>query len=193
MPSEVILASSSVYRRALLERLGIPFRCVAPADQEEKYKLRGLAPRVLAEELARAKAESVARQFPSAIVIGSDQLATIDGQVLGKPGTPENAIDQLALLAGRTHELVTAVYLVGPVENVAFQNITRLTMRPLSSEQIARYVARDRPLDCAGSYKIEAAGIMLFERIETDDFSAITGLPLIQLTSALGQMGVCLP
>lgn len=193
MPPELILASSSAYRRALLERLGIPFRCETPPVWEEDFKALGLAPAALAGELARVKAESVARLYSDVVVIGSDQLATIDGHILGKPGTVENAVEQLALLAGRTHELITAVCLIGPARSIFLKNVTRLTMRSLSREQLARYVARDQPLDCAGSYKIEAAGITLFERIETDDFTAITGLPLIQLTTALGEMGIRLP
>ncbi|MGC1272703.1 MAG: Maf family protein [Planctomycetaceae bacterium] len=195
MTSDLILASTSPYRRALLDRLGIPFRCVAPDVDEDVVKCEIADPIELAERLAVAKAEAVADRFPDAVVIGSDQLAMLDGDILGKPGNADRAVDQLKRLAGRTHELITAVCVLRTSDASRRIHIdrTRLTMRSLSRNEFARYVALDSPIDCAGSYKIESAGIALFERIETDDFTAITGLPMIALTTILREFGIELP
>lgn len=190
---DLILASTSPYRRALLERLGVPFRAEAPAVDEDAYKARIPSPVALAEALARAKAEAVARSHTGAVVIGSDQLVALDGQILGKSGSTEAAESQLAAMAGRTHDLVTAMTVIHPGGIAAHTDVTRLTMRSLAPEAIRRYVAADRPLDCAGSYKLEARGIALFERIESQDHSAITGLPLIALTTILRSLGFALP
>lgn len=190
---ELVLASTSPYRRALLARLGLPFRAVPPACDEEALKLPELAPEPLAARLALAKAESLRAAEPLATLIGSDQVAAIDGVILGKPGTAERAAEQLARLAGRTHALVTAVAVVHAGGVLEHLDVTRLTMRPLSRAQIERYLAADRPLDCAGSYKLEARGIALFERIDSADHAAITGLPLIALCTMLGGLGYPVP
>ena len=192
MPA-VILASTSPYRRQLLERLGVPFAAIAPACDEEALKRPDLTPRALAESLARAKADSLVPGHPLAAIIGGDQVATIDGRILGKPGTAAKAAEQLALLAGRTHELITAIVVRHGAQAHAHTDVTRLTMRRLDRAQIERYVAADRPLDCAGSYKLECRGVALFERIESDDHSAITGLPLIALTRILTGLGFAIP
>ena len=192
----LVLASTSRYRRELLARLGLPFSARAPACDEDAIK-RGLdlAPLELAAYLARAKAESLCAELPSGVIIGSDQIAEIDGVILGKPGTADRAAEQLALLAGRTHRLITAVAVAHPGGAIVSEHVdvARLTMRPLVSAQIARYVAADAPLDCAGSYKLEARGITLFSRIESEDSSAITGLPLIALTTMLSSLGFAVP
>lgn len=192
----LVLASTSRYRRELLARLGLPFSVRAPACDEDAIK-RGLdlAPLDLAVHLARAKAESLRAELPSGVIIGSDQIAEIDGVILGKPGTADRAAGQLALLAGRTHRLITAVAVAHPGGVIVSEHVdvTRLTMRPLAAAQIARYVAADAPLDCAGSYKLEARGITLFSRIESEDSSAITGLPLIALTTMLSTLGFAVP
>src|SRR3954469_13708455 len=154
--AELILASTSRYRREQLERLGVPFRAIAPACDEEALKRPELAPRALAESLAEAKALSLAQAHPAAAIIGGDQVATIDGLILGKPGTEAAAIEQLARLAGRTHALITAIVVRHPGGVIAHTDVTRLTMRPLDRAQLARYVGGDRPLDCAGAYKLEA-------------------------------------
>jgi septum formation protein len=195
MAADLILASTSPYRRALLERFHIRFRSVPPGVDEEAVKREVADPVALAERLAAAKAEAVAAAFPDAIVIGSDQLATIDGDVLGKPRTAESAVVQLERLSGRTHELVTSVYVLRKADGIrrAHTDRTRLTMRRFTREQLTRYVAADNPTDCAGSYKIESSGIALFERIETEDFTAITGLPLIALLRVLRDFGIDLP
>lgn len=187
----LVLASTSRYRRALLERLGVPFTVAAPAVDEDAY--RHLSPDAMASELARLKAEAV--QMPEALVIGSDQVAEIDGLVLTKPGTPERAVAQLERLAGRTHRLITAVAVHDGArgETWADVDVHRLTMRPLSRALIEAYVAHDRPLDCGGSYRLEGRGIALFSEIQADpsfaDDTAIVGLPLGKLCALLSRAG----
>ncbi len=194
----LVLASTSPYRRELLSRLGLPFRTCAPACDEEAVKAQILAggpvpPEQLAAALARAKAESVRAAEPHAAVLGSDQVAAIGDTVLGKPGTAARAAEQLTLLAGRTHVLVTAVALLFQGRLHEHVDVTRVSMRPLSPAQIERYLAADAPFDCAGSYRLEARGITLFERIESADHTAIVGLPLIFVTSMLAAIGCELP
>lgn len=190
---ELVLASTSAYRREQLSRLGVPFRALAPAVDEDAHKSGPLAPADLAARLARLKAESLRAVAPGAVIIGGDQLAAIDGEVLGKPGTFDRAARQLQQLAGRTHTLVTAIAVSAPGRLLEHVDVTRLTMRGLSAAAIERYLEADRPLDCAGAYKLESRGIALFERIESEDHSAITGLPLIALTSILQTLGFEVP
>lgn len=190
---ELILASTSPYRRTLLERLGAPFRCVAPRVDEEALKDDSLAPGELARLLAKAKAASVVESVPHAVVIGSDQLVALDGRVYGKPGTVEKAVEQILALAGHPHELVTAMAVRHRGMLIEHTDVTTLWMRPLTRAEAERYVAADRPLDCAGAYKLEARGIALFDRIESSDHTAITGLPLIALTTILRDLGFAIP
>lgn len=189
----LILASTSRYRKELLARLGLSFDCEAPGVDEDAVKADGLEPRALAETLAEAKARAVAARHPGAVVIGSDQLAHLDGWVLGKPGTAEAAQAQLARLAGRTHELVTAVCIIHPGGVERITDLAQLGMRPLDALALARYVAADRPLDCAGAYKLECRGIALFSSIVCSDHTAITGLPLIWTAGVLGRLGFPIP
>ena len=188
---DLILASTSPYRRDLLARLGLPFTAARPACDEEGLKDPALAPQALAELLAEAKARSLAR--PGAVVIGSDQVCEHAGAILHKPGTAERAQQQLARLAGGTHRLITAVCVVhdGGIER--HTDITTLRMRPLSADAIARYVAADAPLDCAGAYKLERLGISLFDDIDSADHTAIVGLPLLALCGLLRRAGCALP
>lgn len=191
---ELVLASTSPYRRELLLRLGLPFACAAPGVDEAAVKRASLGdPAAVATELARRKALAIAAQRPGAIVIGSDQCACLDGRILDKPGTAANAHAQLAALAGRTHELRTAVAIAHGGDVVEWTEVTRLSMRPLAQTEIERYVAADRPLDCAGSYKIEGLGITLFERVDGADWTAIQGLPLLRLAAELRAFGFHLP
>lgn len=189
----LVLASTSRYRREQLERLGLSFRAVAPPCDEEALKGTGIPPYELATTLARGKAESLRGAFPDAVIIGGDQLAEIDGHVLGKPGSADAAVEQLRRLAGRTHELVTALAVAHPGGIEQHLDVTRLTMRALTRPEIERYVAADDPVDCAGAYKLESRGIALFASIESADHSAITGLPLIALTTILRRLGYPLP
>jgi septum formation protein len=192
---ELLLASTSPYRRALLERLGVPFRVQAPRVDEGAWKARlgPVGPRELAGLLADAKAADVAAESPSAVVVASDQLVAFEGRPLGKPGSVEAAIEQLARLSGATHELITALVVRHGEAVHRHMDVSRLTLRRLSRTEIARYVEAERPVDCAGSYKFEGRGIALFERVETDDPTAITGLPLIALTTILRGLGCPIP
>ena len=194
MPPPLILASTSRYRRALLERLGVPFSSEAPRCDEEALKQPGMAPQALAEFLAEAKAASVSALFPEAVVIGSDQLVALDEDVLGKPHTAPAAVAQLERLSGRSHRLITALVVAGPHgARRRHTNITILGMRRLDRATLTRYVEADQPLDCAGAYKLECRGIALFERIDSADQSAITGLPLMALTGMLRESGYAVP
>lgn len=193
--ANLVLASTSVYRRSLLERLGLAFRCRAPLCDEAtlRREMPGMDPRSIAESLARSKATSLVAEEPGATIIGCDQLVAFEGRIFGKPGTVAAAIDQLAAMSGRTHELITAMVVIRGDETFGQTDVTRLRMRPLSRDEIGRYVTADVPLDCAGSYKLESRGIALFDRIESEDHSAITGLPLIALTTILRDLGFVIP
>lgn len=190
----LVLASTSRYRAELVARLGIQVETRAP-DFDEREAERSLAvtsTEELAIALARGKAESLAATCPDALIIGADQIAEIDGERLHKPGTEASARAQLARLQGRAHRLVTAVTVLSAATSRAetLVDVHHLTMRPLGEAAIARYVERDRPLDCAGSYRIEALGIALFERIDGADFTAIIGLPLTCVVTLLARHGV---
>jgi septum formation protein len=191
----LVLASTSPYRRDLLARLGLPFTVAAPTCDEEAVKAEGLPVEALTARLARQKAASVPPPSPRSLIIGSDQAATIDGEVLGKPGTVAAAEAQLARLAGREHRLVTAVAVLDPATGQFEEalDVHRLRLRALDAGAIRRYVAQDRPLDCAGAYRIEGLGISLFDSIEGADFTAIIGLPLLSLSRLLRHLGVPLP
>ena len=190
---DLVLASTSPYRRALLDRLGIPFRCADPGVDESAVKGLGLPPRATAERLADAKATALARAFPDATLIGSDQVVSFAGRILGKPGTVENAVDQLAAMAGKHHQLITALAVRHRGAVTRHTDVTTLWMRPLDRAALARVVEADRPLDCAGGYMLEKRGITLFERIDSPDQTAIIGLPLIALTTILRQLGLPIP
>jgi septum formation protein len=193
----LILGSTSRYRKQLLERLGLPFQVMAPTCDEDALKDPRLTPQALAEDLAEAKAASLSRTHPHAVLIGSDQVAAYHDEhgwhILGKPGTPEKAVAQLSRLAGRSHVLITAMAVHHGTTKLHHTDITTLTMRALDHAALARYVAADNPIDCAGAYKLEARGISLFSAIESADHSAITGLPMIALTGMLNALGYACP
>ena len=194
MSLQILLASSSRYRRELLGRLLPSFDFISPDVDEHAFHDLEPTPDRLAQRLATEKTLAVFRRFPEAIVIGSDQLVDLSGHVLGKPGTVPAAVDQLLSMSGKTHRLLTAVCIAAPGKPlISIMDETRLTMRSLMADEAQRYVERDQPLDCAGSYKIESLGISLFEKIETEDFTAIMGLPLIQVSQSLRELGVTIP
>lgn len=189
----LILASTSTYRRELLGRLRVPFRCVSP-DVDEAVAGRGIAdPIAKAEHLARAKAEAVAAREVGAVVLGSDQLVAFEGAVLGKPGTAERAIGQLLAMSGKEHQLVTSVAIADGTGVETATVIARLHVRSLTRDEVERYVAADSPLDCAGSYKIESLGVALFDWIEAEDLTAIVGLPLLVVSRMLRARGFPIP
>ncbi len=193
----IILASTSKYRKELLSRLGHNFECISPNVDEDVFKSKIDDPVLLAETLGREKALAVLNQAKMenkhAVIIGSDQLAECDGVRLSKPKTMEKAIDQLIFLNGKTHRLITSYTVAFNDELKTKTNMTTLTMRNLSIEQIKNYLSCDVPFDCAGSYKLELNGISLFSKIDTSDHSAIIGLPLISLGNVLNEIGVTTP
>ena len=189
----LVLASTSPFRRALLGRLGLPFEVAAPAVDESR--LPGESPEALVLRLSEAKARAVAAQLGEALVIGSDQVAVIDGEVLGKPGNRERAIAQLTRASGRRVTFLTGLSLVDAASGRArtLCELFHVHFRKLSPDQIARYLDREQPFNCAGSFKSEGYGITLFERLEGDDPNALIGLPLIRLVELLGREGIDLP
>jgi septum formation protein len=188
----LILASTSRYRRELLERLRLPFNIARPEVDEAPKP--GEGPVSLARRLARAKAEGVGRSQPEAWVIGSDQVAVSGGQLLGKSGTRENAIAQLTVMSGQEVSFHTAVCLLHGEDSVLeAMDTTTVRFLVLSPSQIERYVDTEQPLDCAGSFKSEGLGIALFERIDSQDPTALVGLPLIALAAMLRQAGFNVP
>lgn len=189
-PSPVVLASQSPYRRELLGRLLSGFEVLAPRVDESRQP--GEAPRDLALRLARLKAAEGVRLSPGALVIGSDQVAALGDEALGKPGTPDRAVDQLLRCSGHLVEFHTAVCVAGPGNEpeLTHTDTTRVRFRVLTRHEAERYVAADQPLDCAGSFKAERRGVLLLESIESRDPSAIQGLPLIWLGQALLRRGL---
>ena len=188
------LASTSPYRRRLLERLCIPFTSMAPTIEESMRE--GESPPERASRLATEKAYAVAKRLQgNAIVIGSDQVACLGTQILHKPGTAEAAELQLAASSGQTVHFWTAVSVWASPDQAPTQRVVpcEVKMRVLSAAEISRYVALDEPLDCAGSFKWESLGITLFEAIRTDDPTALEGLPLIALGELLREAGISLP
>lgn len=189
-PRTLVLGSTSVYRKDLLSRLGLPFEVVSP--QVDETPLVGESPRDLALRLALAKARAVAHMHPEAVVIGSDQVADLGGVPLGKPGTHERAVAQLARMSGQTVVFQTAVAVVCLASGYAAVELAPVSVkfRHLSAQDIENYLQREQPYDCAGSAKSEGLGIALLERIDSDDPTALIGLPLIRTCHLLRSAGV---
>lgn len=187
---QIVLASSSRYRRELLERFGLPFVVDPPAIDESP--LADEAPAKLALRLAVAKARTVARRHPAAIVVGSDQVANCDGRVLGKPGDVEHAVRQLVGFSGRHVEFLTGLAVVrdGEERPRTHLDVTTARFRRFGEREAARYVRHDRPLDCAGGIRFEGLGPLLLAGVDTEDPSAALGLPLIALGELLRRAGV---
>lgn len=189
LPYPLILASTSRYRSALLTQLGWAFDSLGPDVDEEPLKQKGLLPGDLAQKLSYLKAQNIFEKNQHACVIGSDQVCMFENKILSKPKTIDRACEQLAMMQGKPHELLTAVTVIHPRGEETFLNQTILKMRPLTTSEIEAYINADMPLDCAGSYKLESRGIKLFESIKMNDHTAIIGLPLIQLTNSLLKIG----
>ena len=185
---ELILASTSPYRRDLLARLRLPFSCVAP-DFVELDATSGLVPSELVRHNTLGKGRAVAERFPAARVIASDQLAACEGKILGKPGNAERAAAQLRHLSGRSADFLTGIALLADGREQFDIVPCRVVFRSLDAEEIARYLAIEAPFDCAGSFKSEGLGIALFDRIESLDPTALIGLPLIRLCQMLHLLG----
>ncbi|QZA78044.1 Maf family nucleotide pyrophosphatase [Deefgea tanakiae] len=186
---QLVLASTSLYRKELLSRLGIPFITAAP-DLDES-PLVGETAAQTSERLAIAKAKVLAEQFPNCLVIGSDQVALLNGEQLGKPGTHERAVRQLAAMRGQTIAFHTALCLYNTANGntQSYVDITTVTMRNYTDAQIETYLQREKPYNCAGSAKTEGLGIVMIAAIEGKDPAAIIGLPLIELITMLDAEG----
>jgi septum formation protein len=195
MPN-LVLASTSPYRRALLERFGLPFTTARPETDESPRP--GESPQALAERLALAKAEAVLARVANDVadtwVIGSDQVAEVDGRPLGKPGHNAAATAQLRSMSGREVRFLTAVCLAGSAgQRHRALDITIVRFRALGDDEIERYITREQPLDCAGSFKSEGLGIALFDEIENRDPTALIGLPMIATARLLREAGFLIP
>ena len=190
MSQKLVLASTSPYRRELLARLGLPFEVANPSTDETP--LPGEQPEALALRLSEAKAKAVADSFTDALIIGSDQVATVDGNIFGKPGTHENAVAQLQALSGKTVNFFTGLCVYNAKSKVAdVRGIpTLVTFRTLSDSEINNYLCREPAYNCAGSAKSEGLGIALLSRLHGDDPNALVGLPLIALCDMLRDQGV---
>ncbi|NMM05886.1 Maf family nucleotide pyrophosphatase [Polaromonas sp.] len=188
----LILGSTSRYRRELLQRLHIPFEVMSPGVEEAP--LSGESPRALAERLALVKARAVATAFPHAVVIGADQVADLNGLPLGKPGTHERAVAQLRLMRGQTVIFQTAVAVVCLESGFEQSEVAAVAVRfrDLSDDEIENYLRAEQPYDCAGSAKSEGLGIALLESIDSDDPTALVGLPLIRTCKMIRAAGVAL-
>jgi septum formation protein len=186
--TRLVLASGSAYRRVLLERLGLAFDCVSPGIDEAAQA--GERPEALAARLAEAKARAV-REERDDVVIGSDQVAALDGEILRKPGSHEQALLQLQRCQGRTVDFFTAVFVLAPAERTWHHvDRTRVEFAERTEAELDRYLRLEQPYDCAGGFKAEGLGIALFRRIESEDPTALIGLPLIRVVGMLTAAGL---
>ncbi|NIV18586.1 MAG: septum formation protein Maf [Woeseiaceae bacterium] len=189
----IVLASASPYRRGLLDRFLESFETVSPDIDESNPE--GLSPKKLARRLARTKAETVAKTARNSLVIGADQLAVLDGQVLGKPGSHQKAVEQLVAASGKTVTFRTAVCILDPVGRTRYEHVDKTTVhfREFDRRLAEAYLRHDEPYDCAGSFKIEGAGFVLFESVKTDDPTALIGMPMIWVSDVLLELGYLMP
>ncbi len=189
----IVLGSTSPFRRELLSKLGLPF--VTDAPQTDETAMAGEMPAELVRRLACAKAHDVGARHPDALVIGSDQVACIEGQILGKPGDRETAIRQLTAAAGKSVTFHTGLCLLNTTDGREQSAVEpfEVQFRALSTAQIERYVDREQPFNCAGSFKSEGLGITLFSALHGRDPNTLIGLPLILLVEMLGRQGISLP
>ena len=189
----IILASSSRYRRGLLDRFLTEYQTVSPGVDESAEQFD--TPEEVASQLARKKAEKAASSYREAVIIGADQVAVLDGVVLGKPGDHQRAIEQLLGASGKTMTFLTAVCVLDPIERRRYEHIdtTEVHFRSFDRRLAETYLWHDEPYDCAGSFKIEGAGFVLFDSVQTEDPTALIGLPMIWLAATLRELGCLLP
>lgn len=187
---QLILASTSPFRKSVLEKLGLPFDCHAPEVDEAPQPHE--TPAQLVERLSIAKAQAVAAHLQQGLVIGSDQVAVIDDEIIGKPGNHENAVAQLARASGKTVTFLTGLALVNAESGAIQAEVVpfKVVFRQLTQPQIANYLNAEQPYNCAGSFKSEGLGIALFDRLEGDDPNTLIGLPLIRLIRMLEKEGM---
>jgi MAF protein len=190
LPRHLVLASTSPFRRELLGRLGLAFEAAAP--QADETPRPDEEPARLVRRLAEAKARAVASRYPTSVIIGSDQVACIDSIILGKPGTRERAMAQLRQASGRAVDFFTGLCVLDASTGEAHTVFEpfRVHFRRLTDEQIAHYLDREAPFNCAGAFKSEGLGIALFRRLEGEDPNALVGLPLIRLVDLLAEAGI---
>lgn len=181
----IILASQSLARRRLLKKLGYRFTTVPSQVDEAKFKKKLSDPRALVRILAKEKARAIQALYPESLIIGSDQTLVCGKKIFDKPGSAENAIKQLSKLSGQTAELLTAVEVRTPKGRYSFLDVCRIEFRHLRRDEIVQYVLRDKPFECAGSFRFEGTAVTLFAKLSTKDPSAIEGLPLIRLGAVL--------
>ncbi|PHR63940.1 MAG: septum formation inhibitor Maf [Idiomarina sp.] len=188
--ASIVLASTSPFRRELLKKVVKNFAVAAPLVDETPQQQE--APEHLVERLAIAKAKALAADYPAHVLIGSDQVAVVDGKILGKPGTSENAVKQLQMMRGKTVTFLTGLAVYDSAEQRLQSAVEpfHVTFRDISDAEIAAYVQREQPLNCAGSFKSEALGISLFSRLHGDDPNTLVGLPLIRLLAMLREWGI---
>jgi len=188
--TKLVLASTSPYRRELLERLGIPFTVADPRFDERIDQ--EIEPEELVQSLAKGKALSLADDFPNSVIIGSDQVFVATGEIVGKPGTAEGAFAQLKRMSGTSHTFYTGLAVADTASGETLTSCVpfTVTLRHLADDEIRNYIRRENPLNCAGSFMIEGLGIALMEKLEGTDFTALIGLPLIQLVTLLRQVGI---
>jgi septum formation protein len=193
LPLPLVLGSSSPFRKELLQRLQLPFETHSPDIDETA--LAGESPQQLVERLAIGKAEAVAERYPAHLVIGSDQVAVNGGEILGKPGSFERAVEQLLKASGQVVQFYTGLTLLNSQSGVRQSEVVPFAVhfRTLDRQRIERYLQAEQPYNCAGSFKSEGLGITLFERLSGDDPSALMGLPLIRLVRMLEQEGAQFP
>jgi septum formation protein len=189
----IFLASSSPYRRGLLDRFLDQYETLTPDVDESNDQ--GLAPQELATYLARKKAEAIVQNARKALIIGADQLAVLDDRVLGKPGDHQKAVEQLLAASGKAVTFLTAVCILDPIGRSRFEHTDKTTVRfrQFDRRLAEAYLRHDKPYDCAGSFKLEGAGFVLFESVQTDDPTALIGLPMIWVADRLLQLGYLLP
>ena len=189
----LVLASTSPFRKALLQRLGVDFKTLSP--EVDEAVLEGESAEAMVKRLSEAKARAGETDYPDALIIGSDQVAVCDDDVLGTPGNHENARRQLARLAGHRVTFLTGLCLYDSATGSAKLDVVpyHVTFRRLTDEQTERYLRAEQPYNCAGSFKSEGLGISLFESMEGEDPNALIGLPLIRLVSWLNEAGIAIP
>lgn len=185
----LVLASTSVFRKSLLERLQIPFECIAPNVDETP--LENETPAELVRRLSELKARAVTAQFPNSLIIGSDQVSVVDNKIVGKPHTHEKAVQQLTAASGKTIDFLTGLALFNTATQTCQVDLVKFSVqfRQLTAAQIERYLRKEQPYQCAGSFRSESLGIALFEKMIGDDPTALIGLPLIRLTQMLENEG----
>lgn len=190
MHKTIVLASSSPFRRELLDKLGFAYRSKKPDVDETPFPDE--APNELVARLAESKARAVMQQFPNALIIGSDQVAVLDGEILGKPGTKSRAFEQLKKASGRCMTFLTGLSLLDSETGIAQTEVVPFDVhfRKLTDSMIDRYLEREQPFNCAGSFKSEGLGIVLFDKLDGEDPNTLIGLPLIRLTRLLEKAGV---